>query len=72
MTDKDHELIATALNIAKPNWNIAPPAADMTYKICRENAWDNICRTLAERLALDDPKFDRDKFLTACGIGTTV
>lgn len=75
MTKKDYELIALGLNIGKPDRNINPYPIESrgqeivnVYAYGKNNAWDNACKTLADYLKTDNPRFDRDKFLTACGI----
>lgn len=62
MTKKDYELIAGTL---KP----------MQFTILDGNRWDgepsdyeNVCNDFANALQKHNPKFDRKKFLTACGI----
>ena len=56
MTKKDYELIASALN--------------NTYLGHKEwvRTLEQIAGTLADTLAEHNPKFNRNKFLTACGI----
>lgn len=36
--------------------------------LCGQNAPEHVCRSLATAFANDNPKFDIDKFLEACGI----
>lgn len=70
MTKKDYELIAEQLRYATPNWDNAPYSFEMNdiYKTGRLDAWANICKTLADGLQLQNPKFNRSKFLKACGL----
>lgn len=70
MTKKDYELIAEYLVYAMPNWDNAPYEYEMNdiYKTGRLNAWANTCKTLADGLQQHNPKFDRSKFLKACGL----
>lgn len=61
MTKKDYQLIAGAVmnqrNSYAPNWD---------KNLFR--AMDDISKTLADKLALDNPRFNRSKFLAACGV----
>ena len=64
MTRKDYQLIASAL---------APVNAwyDDYSNVTRDHAIEvraMIASSLATTLALDNPRFDRDKFLKACGL----
>lgn len=70
MTKKDYELIASYLAYAIPSWDNAPYEYEMNdiYKTGRLNAWKNTCETLADGLQLQNHKFNRDKFLQACGL----
>lgn len=57
MTKKDYEMIAEAfLDIYSMQG----------YK--NSEAIETLARHLAGRLALDNPRFDRKRFLTACGV----
>ena len=61
MTRKDYELIAKALKRANENWegfNEENPQVVITA----------ISAYLAKELAQDNPRFDRSRFLTACGV----
>jgi hypothetical protein len=58
MTKKDYVLIARA-------FALTADINDTTgYKLARYD----VARFLAESLALDNPKFDRSRFLAACGV----
>lgn len=59
MTKKDYELIAGRLKYEKPG--------DMEGQEALTN-WRGVCRALATAFRLKNPKFDRDKFLQACGV----
>jgi hypothetical protein len=63
MTRKDYELVAKALNMR--NWYDEFGNVTNDHAIETRN---NIARALAEALALDNPRFDRDKFLKACRV----
>lgn len=60
MTKKDYELIAASLYIA---WRSAKSDEERFGVVL---ARDNILATLQD----NKPKFDRNKFLQACGIGS--
>ena len=69
MTRKDYRLIAEAfvpVIRVRPNDPMCPPGNDHSRSM-RIGAED-IARRLADRLAEDNPRFDRSRFLTACGI----
>ena len=75
MTKKDYELIALGLRMAKPSRNINPYPIEAqgqkiidVYAYGKDNAWNNACKTLADYLSTDNPRFDKKRFLTACGI----
>ena len=59
MTRKDYELIATAIRTEAENTK--------PRSISRDTC-DTIARRMADRLADDNPQFDRDRFLAACGV----
>ncbi len=62
MTKKDYELIASALYISKPchytHDNIEKEAIQ---------AWKTTCIIVSNKLEGENIRFDRQKFLTACG-----
>ena len=57
MTRKDYELIAETIRVAKISW-----------KGNNNGLVDDISRDLADALATTNPRFNRDRFLTACGV----
>lgn len=59
MTKKDYELIARALKRAHENVNGGQTVEDGA-KLAAEY--------LADALAQDNPRFDRERFLTACEV----
>lgn len=63
MTRKDYELIARAFTLARP---IAPPTTPVLR--AAHGATDALARELGDLLALDNPRFDRGRFLKACGV----
>lgn len=67
MTKKDYELIARVFKGELHAWDNAP---DSKFK---ENAIEVIralSQIMAGYLATDNPRFDRDRFLEACGLDT--
>jgi hypothetical protein len=58
MTRKDYQLIADAINLSK--WS---SGNDIHLETIRTVAQD-----LATKLAQENPRFDRARFLTACGV----
>lgn len=63
MTRKDFELIAhtllTSASAVRPI-TVAEKAAEAQY--------NHTCHLFADRLALVNPRFDRARFLAACGV----
>lgn len=67
MTRKDCELIAYAAKLAKPGESeraLATPERWEAY--CQQ--WADTVDCIADALAGDNPRFDRDRFLRACGV----
>ena len=52
MTRKDFKLIAESLFLS----------------VCAEDDVQTVCRRMADALAITNPRFDRARFLQACGI----
>lgn len=61
MTRKDYELIARALIDSKPLF-------DSYEDRCERHGWRVACHSVCEALASDNSRFDRDRFLKACGV----
>ena len=61
MTRKDYKLIAEVLNRAIKNWE----GFDQERP---EEVVSMIAKTLSSQLIQDNPRFDRTKFLEACGV----
>lgn len=61
MTKKDYELIAGAI------YNQYSVETGQS-----QQGIENVARLLAYKLELDNPRFDRNKFITACGIETEI
>jgi capsule polysaccharide export protein KpsE/RkpR len=59
MTRKDYQLIAEV---------IREQGADLVYQNSEKARHDLTAHALADALALDNPRFDRARFLTACGV----
>ena len=64
MTRKDYELIAKALKLARDNLT---QGQDSTALVCVGICNVNAIR-VADALANENPRFDRERFLEACGI----
>lgn len=60
MTRKDYELIAGVLRVARDTW-----AGN------NSGTWavEGIAQRLSDALAADNPRFDRERSLRACGVG---
>lgn len=60
MTRKDYVALAAALKAAMPSGELA---------FHREfKQWMHDCKHVADALQRDNARFDRERFLTACGI----
>lgn len=66
MTKKDFELIAAALRSARVGDNDTIAA-----KAVYNNGIDNASHRMADALAKTNPRFDRERFLIACGCSTS-
>lgn len=62
MTKKDYIRIAEALRAAMPD-----DSSSKTYK-AELARWDITALHLLHALHSDNPRFDRDRFATACGL----
>lgn len=66
MTKKDYELIAGAICTVSQN------TKDQTINVeARAGYWlalEQLSRILANEFAADNPRFDRERFMRACGI----
>lgn len=72
MTRKDYVLIAAAINKAHlfastDGMTVAESAEYCSHKF-RETAYREAARALADALGNENPRFDRGRFLTACGV----
>jgi len=59
MTRKDYVLLASAFFSCRPGFD--------SYSAERSEQWEADVRRIAQALASDNPRFDREKFLLACG-----
>lgn len=59
MTRKDYVLLAAALKDAKPLPSPCPESC---------HGWRLASHAVCEALSRDNPQFDRDRFLRACGV----
>jgi hypothetical protein len=65
MTRKDFELIADAFqHVALVGF----ASQEKGKRLSGVTVHATLARTLADALAADNPRFDRERFLTACGI----
>jgi len=62
MTKKDYKLIASAFS------ERLSLAGKIQNKKSRETHYKELAQTLAEKLATENPRFDRQRFLSACGV----
>ena len=61
MTRKDYVIIADSIKASRDNWEGFTPEA--------QEALDGLARKVASALWRDNPtRFDRTRFLTACGV----
>lgn len=69
MTKKDYELIAGTLRNYK-EFQLKDDEKDFTASehSLLMTSWREVGQALATNLQADNPRFDRNKFLTACGI----
>ena len=63
MTRKDYEKIAAIIK------NHAPNGDNSMFDAGFDMAVTNIANDLAAMMAQDNPRFDRARFLKACGLG---
>lgn len=78
MTRKDYVALAAALNTTRPlnmvtadQWTAEGAtglaAAAGAYDLGRTSQWVNTVQEVADMLAADNPRFDRNRFIAACG-----
>lgn len=66
MTRKDYVMLAESFVTGKADALLA--ADNQDRRVCMEYGANIVAETLANRLAADNKAFDRDRFLTACGV----
>lgn len=66
MTRKDYVLIADALKCVRTS----AAGRDEGELEDRLAQWSEDCEAVADALANDNPRFDRDRFLKACGVAS--
>lgn len=64
MTRKDYVLIAAALN------NVRLRLVDSDYTLAFNAGIEATANELCSTLALDNPRFDTERFLKACGVAS--
>ena len=62
MTRKDYVAIAAALNAARPH------DFQREIDLGRKEGWSAAVHLVAGTMAADNPRFDRARFLKACGV----
>jgi len=72
MTKKDYEKIASVLNLGKiecaaHGFEIAPAEA-WAYMVGAREQWLELVYRVCAVMADDNPRFDRARFLKACGL----
>jgi hypothetical protein len=60
MTRKDYVIIAESIKASRDNWE--------GFNSEAQEAIDGLTRKMASALWLDNPRFDRARFLEACGV----
>lgn len=68
MTRRDYVLIAAILGQTKPAEGTGATSRDAWQDAGAFGAWLAVCRKFAACLALENPRFDRARFLRACGV----
>ena len=68
MTRKDFQLIADAVRQLR---TFEAHDAELSEDVAHAVRWSSVADALASALATTNPRFDRDRFLGACGIGAT-
>lgn len=61
MTRKDFELIAEAIRLTRSKADFQGFAVD-------ESTLEAVSKTMAQLIEYSNPRFDRARFLTACGV----
>ena len=67
MTRKDYVAIAEAINVSSLR-GYDPREWGQSYLNGREDALTVVARNIADVMQADNPRFDRSRFLKACGV----
>jgi hypothetical protein len=65
MTKRHFEMLAATLRDCKPPWPTDSPVTHMAM-----TQWEFVCRRFARMCATHNPRFDRARFIQACGVDT--
>jgi hypothetical protein len=68
MTRKDYELLALHLNKARQSARASTLTSDHDTAAIKTRGVVEAISAVANALASDNPRFNRDKFLKACGV----
>lgn len=68
MTRKDYQLIADAIKGSNVHYQFTEGSESTRNADAYRNGVANVANTLAFVLSRDNPRFDRAKFLKACGV----
>ena len=66
MTRKDYIAIAEALREARFHWLYVMDKPDLSPEYAYDAAWGAVRAEIARVLKTDNPRFDRDRFCSAC------
>lgn len=66
MTRKDYVAIANCFSVLRSEW--ANRVVQDGYEEIRIGAVWQAARLIAEMMSRDNPRFDRERFLKACGV----
>lgn len=65
MHKRDYDLLASALLMSQPGFTTLAEGAPMNEA---RRGWLKACTAIADALALENPHFDKNKFMEACGV----
>jgi hypothetical protein len=68
MTRKDYQMIADAIKGSQVHYQFTEGSESANNAAVYRNGVANVAGTLAYLFSLDNPRFDRAKFLAACGL----
>lgn len=69
MTRKDYELIARVVSQVEPNVTVTRYCGDDVDRP-HVTMRDRLAHAFADELAAENPRFDRARFLKACGVSS--